>query len=172
MIEELVTLVDEKENPLGPIQISLANSNPQYLHLEVAVIIVDDKRRVLLQKRSATKKVAPSVWTVAAAGHVTWGDSADATANKELVEEIKLVVSNLVYMFSEKVDLKNESHIVRWYIGKYKSGEIVIQPREVDDFLWITSDNIDEFAKTNNVSKRTIAISKRYWAGEWDHLLK
>ena len=56
--EELVAWVDENENIIKAIPISLANSDPKYLHQEIAGIIYDNQRRVLLQQRSLSKKVS------------------------------------------------------------------------------------------------------------------
>lgn len=172
MDEEMVTLVADDGTTIGSIPISLANSNKKYLHLEVAVVIVDEKRRLLFQKRSKAKKVAPGVWTIAAAGHVTYGDTSEQTAHKELLEEMGINVKTLHHIFSKKDSLKNETHLVDWYLGLYKGGKIVIQDSEVEDYAWVSKDELSNFLLDNVVSTGSQKVAKRYWDGEWDHLLK
>lgn len=172
MSEELVMWVDEQGNLIKPIPISLANSDSQYLHLEVAVLIVDQEGRVLLQKRAATKKVAPNVWTVAAAGHVTYGQTSDEAAARELEEEMGIVIDNLIPLFREKVNLEHESHFADWYIGVYTKGRIVTQKSEVGDYIWLSQHDSLKFFSSHEMSTRTIKMCERYWSGEWNKLLE
>lgn len=50
--------------------------------------VEDGKGNVLMQKRTADRKVDPSTWTCAAVGTVTADDSYEQTAKRELYEEI------------------------------------------------------------------------------------
>ncbi len=169
---ELVAWVDDDENLIQVIPRTLANSDPKYLHREIAAIVYDDKRRILLQQRSFTKKVGPGVWTVTVAGHVTYGDSLELTVEKELSEEMGITIPKFIYLFREKVSQSNETHFCHWYIGKYNGGEIVIEPTEVEAYKWVTEQEFANFVATQTVSDRTITMCQRFWAGEWDDLLK
>lgn len=171
MAEEMVIWVDAQGKPLGPIPISLANSDPNYLHLEVAVLIVDDQKRVLLQKRSLTKKVAPGIWTVSAAGHVTYGESSEQVVHKELKEEMGISVKTIRPIFTNIESLPNETHMIKWYIATYEGGDIVVQASEVESYAWVPEAEITAFTASNNVSQGTLSVIKRYWSGEWDKLL-
>lgn len=172
MAEEMVIWIDELGNPIQPIPISLANSDPKYLHPEVAIIIVDNERRVLLQKRAKTKKVAPGIWTVAAAGHISYGDTSEQAAHRELLEEMGIKVDLLYPLFQNKESLPHETHVVHWYLGLYCGDDIVIQESEVETYTWVGQVDFDNFVKQNKVSVGTQSVLKRYWSGEWDHLLK
>lgn len=172
MAEELVIWIDENENILGPIPINLANSDPKYLHLEVAVVIIDDKKRALLQKRAKTKKVAPGIWTIAAAGHITYGDTSKMSAHRELAEEMGIRVNKLYPIFKKKESLEHETHLVHWYLGVYNGDKIVAQESEVEAYAWVSQSDFEDFIKKNNVSNGTTSVLNRLWGGEWDHLLK
>lgn len=169
--EEMVAWVDEDEKLIKVIPISLANSDHKYLHREIAGIIVDDDRRVLLQQRAATKRVLPSVWTVTVAGHVTYGDTLEKTFAKELKEEMNLTLSDPVYLFRERVEQWTEAHFCHWYLGKYEGGDIQVQSTEVDRYAWLSEQEYPEFIKKHNVHERTKLMLKRFWSGEWDTLL-
>ncbi len=170
--EELVAWVDEDEKLIKVIPKSLANSDPKYLHSEIVVLVVDAQRRVLLQQRAKTKPVHPGLWTVAAAGHVTYGDTFLATAHRELKEEMGIECKELIHLFREKVLLLNETHFFHWFLGLYQGDPIVIQTDEVDEYIWIGQSEYDDFSDTHKVSPYTNKVIQRYWAGEWDHLLK
>lgn len=170
--EEQLAWVDENENVIQVVPYSLANSDPEYLHLEIAGLIIDNQKKVLLQQRSFTKKVGPGIWTVTVAGHVTHGDTLEQTFHKELKEEMGISTDNYKYLFREKVILSNETHFCHWYLGKYLGDKIKIQTSEVEDYAWISEKEFEHFCKTNKVSDRTIKMAHRFWLGEWDNLIK
>lgn len=172
MSDEMVAWVDENEQLIKVITKDLANSAHKYLHIEVVVVIVDDKGRALLQQRSKKKPVAPGMWTVAAAGHVTYGDTVETTAHRELEEEMGIKVPKLVLLFREKAQLEHETHFAYWFIGRYQGDEIKIQNSEVDGFAWVAKSDFANFSSNNKVSPRSTSVLSRLWAGVWEKELK
>lgn len=169
--EELVCWVNEKGKILQPIPLSLANSDPKYRHLEVAILVLDKEERALLQKRSRQKKVSPNLWITTAAGHVTYGEDIATSATRELREEMGLAGIKLAPLFVEDVSLPNERHFAHWYLGYYNGQPITIQQEEVDDIAWVGSNELDDFVSTHEVSLRTIKVLKAYWSGKLKTLL-
>ena len=49
---------------------------------------MNDKKELLLQKRSATKKSHPNCWDISGAGHIRAGESVIEGAIRELKEEL------------------------------------------------------------------------------------
>lgn len=161
--EEVVAWVDESENFIEAVPLSVANSNPKYLHQEIAIFVYDQNRRVLLQQRSDTKKIKPGIWTVTAAGHVTYGDTLEETVKKELMEEMGISIGKPIYLFREHVLLPNESHYCHWFSGLYCGGKVVIDPKEVKDFRWISPEEFSDFKSREIVSDRTAKIIISFW---------
>lgn len=172
MHDEMVAWVNENENLIKPIPLELANSDPQYLHQEIAGIVYDQDRRILLQQRALTKKVFPGVWTVTVAGHVTYGDSIEETFHKELQEEMGIDTPNPAYLFREDVRQATEHHYCHWYLGKYQGDKIKLQAEEVADYAWAGETDYANFAKQNIINTRTAQMLRRFWSGEWDNLLQ
>lgn len=170
--EEMVAWVDDDEKLIKVIPRVLANSDPKYLHREIAGLIYDGDRRVLLQQRARTKRVLPGIWTVTVAGHVTYGDTLDATFAKELKEEMNLSIKKPVYLFREKVREWTETHFCHWYAGQYTGGQIKIEPTEVSAYAWVDKKGFPDFVNENTVHPRTIRILERFWSGEWNDILK
>jgi len=63
-----------------------------YYHATVHVWFYTKDHQLLLQKRGANKKTYPNRWDVSVAGHVHAGESIEAAAQREVLEEIGLHV--------------------------------------------------------------------------------
>lgn len=63
------------------------------LHRAVHVLVFNSRGQVFLQKRSMKKDRHPGTWDSSASGHVDSGEHYDATAVRELREEIGLTAS-------------------------------------------------------------------------------
>jgi len=86
---EIVDIVDENDVVIG--QATRQETHDQgLLHRAVHVLALDEERNVLLQKRADSKAFNPGCWTSAASGHITTGDTYEATADREAVEELGL----------------------------------------------------------------------------------
>lgn len=87
-MDELLDLVNEKDEVIGEVWKSVAHENPQMIHREIAILLTDDKHRVLLQQRSKLKKLKPGYWTITSSGHIKKGEGPEAAAHRELFEEL------------------------------------------------------------------------------------
>ena len=88
MKDELLDLVDESDKVIGTVWKSQAHKDPKLLHREVAIIVFNDKREVLLQQRSLNKSSDPGEWKLTAAGHIGAGEAPLVAAKRELKEEM------------------------------------------------------------------------------------
>ena len=57
-------------------------------HRTAHIWIINNKKELLLQKRSASKKSHPNCWDISAAGHIRSGESVMDGALRELKEEL------------------------------------------------------------------------------------
>ncbi len=85
--EEQFAVVDELDRVTGVAARSEVHGN-NLRHRAVHIFIFNRAREVLLQKRSRWKDRHPNVWDSSAAGHVGVGEEYDATALRELDEEL------------------------------------------------------------------------------------
>lgn len=139
----------------------------------VLFIISEDNSKVLLQKRSATKKLWPNLWDVTAAGHVLAGELGYQTVIRETKEEIGVEVNkeDLEYIGST-ISETNQNGINNKHFNEYfvyhkniNIDDIVLQEEEVSDIKWITKEEL--YAKIdNNYDGLTTKI------GCWNHLKK
>lgn len=107
---------------------------------DVSTVIVIDKDKILIQKRSKITSGA-GYWNFPG-GSVEKGESLEAAASRELEEESGLKVL-------EK-DLINIGFITRgklhihFFITKIFSGNVVLN-KESDDYAWITLDQFKDY---------------------------
>jgi isopentenyldiphosphate isomerase len=106
--EELLEIVDINGKVMGLAKRSELHGNPLLVHRVVHVLIFDEEGRLLLQKRSLKKDVAPGKWDTSVGGHVNPGEDLLDAAKREMKEE--LGIENCVpdyrhsYLFSNNVE--------------------------------------------------------------------
>ena len=88
--DELLDLVNEKDEVIGEVWKSVAHKDPTKIHREVAIVVFNNKSEVLLQQRSFKKSHDPGEWKLTAAGHVGKGEDPKDAAIRELEEELGL----------------------------------------------------------------------------------
>lgn len=89
--QRLVELVDRSGRVVGSATVAQAHTAPGRLHRAFSVLLLaPDRRRVLLQQRSAGKTRFPLRWANACCGHPAPGEPVAAAATRRLAEEIRL----------------------------------------------------------------------------------
>ncbi len=83
---ELIKIVDEQGNYTGTIMDKEKAHNLNLFYWAVGIFIVNNKKQVLLQKRSANKKIKPNMWAMCA-GHVRVED--EFIIQEEELSEVK-----------------------------------------------------------------------------------
>jgi isopentenyl-diphosphate Delta-isomerase len=90
--DELVPIVNEKDELVGKTTRKEVTSNPNLIHRAIGILVFNSKGELLIQKRSKTKDTYPDSWTHSVAGHVRYGEAYLATALREMKEEIGVAV--------------------------------------------------------------------------------
>ena len=127
-------------------------------HRAVVVFVVSmDNRRVLLQKRSAKKKLWPNCWDLTAGGHVLTGEIGYQAAIRETEEEIglKLCLEDLLCAGSSiSEDIQGEiinRHFNEYYVAHkdVDPAELTLQPEEVQDLKWVDWQEVRKRVRNN-----------------------
>src|ERR1041385_3576545 len=89
MSEEIFDVVNERDEVIG------CRSRGEVhrlglLHRAVHVLVFNSRGQIFLQKRSMTKDKSPGLWDSSASGHLDSGEDYDASAVREVREEIGL----------------------------------------------------------------------------------
>lgn len=146
--EEWLDLVDEDDKVIGTVRKEEANQDPKLLHREVAVIIYDDRRRVLFQQRSKKKLVNPGIWAESCAGHVPQGMSPRQAAHGELKEELGFD-TKLEFVGKTLASLPNETHFAYWFVGRFpKDAKIKVEPTEVERARFLSKRELEKLVNS------------------------
>jgi isopentenyl-diphosphate delta-isomerase type 1 len=161
-VDELLDLVNERDEVIGEVWKSEANSNPKLIHREIAILIQDKKNRLLLQQRSKNKMIQPGYWAVSCAGHVGKGENPEAAAYRELREELGIETE---LKFKNKILDRphNETKFYYCYNGEYNNENFILQKEEVEKAKFFSKKEYLELEKNEKVTEKSIEWIREYW---------
>ncbi len=150
---ELLDIVDKNGAFTGEIVERKKAQELGLLHWEVIIVVVNEKKQILLQKRSANKKHFPNKWALCS-GLVISRESCDEAAVRELKEEL-----GVEFQISDLHLLEGNLNLTRFYyvITNYDESQFVIQKEELSSVKWF---DLDEILEKVNSGDDSIIIRK------------
>jgi len=142
-------------------------------HRAVYAFVIDDNKNILLQKRSANKKLWPNLWDVTVGGHVDSGELGRQALIREAKEELGIDINDndIKYLvgstsINEQGDIINK-HFNECYIitKSINISDIKIQEEEVSEVKYFSKDEVLERI-SNNYEGLTVKT------GVWNFLQK
>jgi isopentenyldiphosphate isomerase len=135
--EEFFDVVDTRDAVIGRAPRREVHARGLW-HRAVHVMVFDVAGRVLLQRRSALKDVAPRLWASSCSWHVDSGEEYDPAALRELGEEIG------VYPPAEAAPARwfrvEACEATGWeFVWVYRlrhDGPLRLEPREIEEAAW------------------------------------
>lgn len=142
-------------------------------HKAVVVFVINSKNEVLLQKRSANKKLWPNLWDITAGGHVLSGEFGYQAVIREAKEEIGLVITKNDLTFigaSSSINIKDDiinKHFNEFYIVNKDVvlEDLILQTEEVSDIKWIPKEEL-----INKIDNNYDTLTTK--EGCWEYLKK
>ena len=128
--DEIYDIVDENDQVTGQASRKHIHGN-KLLHRPVHILVFNSRKELFLQKRALCKDENPGLWDTSAAGHVDAGETYEACAHRELLEELNLK-ANLAA--SVKISACQETY------GEH----VQVYTCVTDDTVKINSDEISE----------------------------
>lgn len=121
-----------------------------YWHRAVYAFIIDNNGNVLLQKRSANKKLWPNMWDVTVGGHVDSGEFGRQALIRETKEELGIEISDedIKYLvgstsINEQEDIINKHYNECYLITKnIDVSNVVIQKEEVSEVKYFSREEL------------------------------
>lgn len=144
-----------------------------FWHKAVAMFMINSKGQVLLQKRSANKKLWPNKWDMTAGGHVLAGEFGFEAIIREIKEELGIdIQKNDITFIGSAISTKIKGDIINKHFNEYyiinkdlDETTLTLQTEEVSDVKWFDKDEIVKRIQNNydGITDKT---------GCWDYLLK
>ena len=145
---ELVDLYDENRAPLGKTAERYGKKGPGEYRTVVHVCLFDSQGRLLIQKRTAGKRVWPEMWDVSVGGGVDAGETSRQGAEREFREELGFPLDltglrpSVTVNFPEGFD---DFYIVNRDLDETK---LALQKEEVSAVRWVTLEELLAMVKS------------------------
>jgi isopentenyl-diphosphate delta-isomerase len=143
--DEFLIVVDETDRILRYERKRRVHDGAGILHRAFSIFLFDEKKRFLLQRRSAEKRLFAGLWSNTCCGHPRRGESNDLAAERRLREELG-VAAPLVRLFSVTYRFTDgekgtEHELGTVHVGPL-SGDVRPDPREVAATRLATVDEV------------------------------
>ena len=156
---ELLQVFDENKNMLNEsIERALKKELPEGKYFMIILLFIqNDEGKFLIQKTSENRDSEYAT----TGGHVSFGDDAIKTTIKEAKEELGITLNKDEIVEIETVTIKC-CHVAVYYCKKnIDINELKIQTDEVENFYWMSPDEIDTLINENKFRKSNIEPYKK-----------
>lgn len=129
--DELLDVVDSGGRVIGAAPRRRIHGNNRWLHRVVHLLVIDSGGRLLLQKRSMNKSVAPGKWDTSVGGHVDCGEDVEAALCREASEELGFSPGNPLFAYQYIHSNTHESELVSTFTCTH-DGPFHHNPEEIE----------------------------------------
>lgn len=142
------------------------------LHAAVHVLVWDSQGKLLLQRRSRNKRIAPLCWDLSCAEHLQPGETQAQAAVRGLKEELNLAVSESQLRLVRAVKLfrrdfvynvgnetrcyKDNEFIAMYAVTLSDFSDLKMQEEEVEELKWVERDELIADMKSSQEGRSTI----------------
>ena len=149
---EYIDIFDYNNNPTGEIKEKTQAHEDGNFHRTAYVWIMNDKKELLLQKRSATKKSHPNFWDISGVGRIRAGETVIEGAIRELKEELGVEVKeeDLQYIATIK-STKNPKNMEFQYVYLLNCNkeieEYIFEDNEVSEVKYVFYKDLEKIVE-------------------------
>ncbi len=166
---EKLILVDKEDNEIGYKSRAECHKGEGILHRAFSIFIFNDKKQLLLQKRSQQKQLWPLFWSNGCCSHPRKGEDYETATHRRLKEELGIDTElKYLYKFQYQVPFENigsENELCSVYIGK-SNDTVVVNENEIAEWRFITTDEMEKEMETQP------EYFTPWFKMEWDQLKK
>jgi len=150
--DEKLILVDEDDNEIGNLSKEECHDGRGRLHRAFSLFIFNDRGEVLLQQRSAQKRLWPLYWSNACCSHPRRGEEMEEAINRRLHQELGLT-GELDFLFKfiyqARYGEAGSEHELCWvYLGR-SSQPVAANANEVAQWRFVPVDTLDAELEAN-----------------------
>jgi len=143
---EQLILVDEQDNAFGTLSKARCHDGDGVLHRAFSVFLFDGQGRLLLQRRSADKRLWPLYWSNSCCSHPRAGESMEEAVDRRLEQELGVRCDlEFVFRFSYQAryaDKGSENELCSVYLGRC-TGKVRSNANEIAEVCYRSADAVD-----------------------------
>lgn len=149
--KEMILLVDENDKEAGYGEKHEVHKKGIF-HRAFSIFIFNSQKQLLLQKRESNKYHSPGLWTNSCCSHQRQNELLSEAIHRRLKEEMGFDCElKEVFTFSYRVEFNPElieNEFDHVFVGYY-DGEVTPEPYEVEDYKWMTLEEIKKDMEKN-----------------------
>jgi isopentenyl-diphosphate delta-isomerase len=163
---EKLIAVDSNDRELGVISKAAAHDGEGTLHRAFSIFLFNREGKVLLQQRSAEKRLWPMYWSNTCCSHPRAGEDMEHATMRRLEQELGMQ-SDLTYLFKFQYQAKfgpegSENELCSVYVGR-SDEEPQVHPGEIAAVKWVTPEEITRELAADTEGKRYTPWFKMEW---------
>lgn len=146
--EELI-LVDSEDRELGRASKRKVHAGGGLLHRAFSVFLFDERSRLLLHRRSASKPLWPGYWTNSCCSHPRYGEVLRDSVLRRVREELGCTVGPVTHVCAFEYharyrDIGSEHELCHIFLARPEAGaSVVAHPLEISELAWVDVDDVD-----------------------------
>ncbi|MDO8573652.1 MAG: hypothetical protein Q7R77_02780 [Candidatus Daviesbacteria bacterium] len=158
---KLIDVVNEEGKAIKELDSEVVHKNG-LLHKAIHILVVDSLGRILVRKRSQSKKLYPGVLSSSVGAHILTQDTEDKTARKNLKTFLGLDLP-LVKIGNARVKDKIENELITIYLCRSNT-VLNLNPQESDEGNFMKLDEVKRLVKRQLTTPHLAAALKTYEA--------
>jgi len=145
--EETLILVDKEDNIIGYETKDKCHQGEGLLHRAFSIFIFNEKKQLLIQRRSEMKELWPLYWSNSVCSHPRKGETYKTAVKRRLKEELGIETAlKHLFKFKYQASFKNtgsEYELCAVYIGK-TNVKVMANKREIAEWKYINLEKLSE----------------------------
>lgn len=138
-------LVDEADREVGYMSKARCHDGRGVLHRAFSLLIFNEHGELLLQRRSAAKRLWPHYWSNSCCSHPRRTETMEAAIHRRLYEELGLQCPlHFLFKFQYQAQFDNigaEHELCSVYVGR-SGGRVLIDHEEISDWRWVSPEKL------------------------------
>ncbi|MDE2262137.1 MAG: isopentenyl-diphosphate Delta-isomerase [Gammaproteobacteria bacterium] len=144
---ESLILVDEADREVGYLSKARCHEGRGILHRAFSLLIFNERGELLLQRRSAAKRLWPHYWSNSCCSHPRRAETMEAAIHRRLYEELGLACPlQFLFKFQYQAQFDSagaEHELCSVFIGR-SSGQVAVDQEEISDWRWVSPERLAE----------------------------
>lgn len=147
-LNDTLILVNEEDREVGSLSKELCHDGSGVRHRAFSLFLFDRQGRLLLQKRSASKRLWPGFWANSCCSHPRMGETILTAATRRPIEELGVTVMDLQFIYKFEYQAAFGDKGSEWELCHVLFGRLSAYPKlnldEVEAIEFVSIDALTE----------------------------